>query len=560
MKRNLVKTLLLTAPLLLAGCFGGSEKKKEDKPPAQDKPVAKQEKPKAQESDSGSKAPSAFDRDTTIEVLTKNLKSTDPRKRAHAALGLAFHQEVDTTDDIERLLRDKSPLVVKSVILALGKLESQDSLGKLFNLYSKTSNVDYKLAILRALLLVQNDDTERFITRFLPEMSPAESVLAYQILAMVETPRKIAEDSGRQSLDSFSISGVVGNGKGARVQIGRAFFGIGDSILGYKITDINVNQRIVSLERDGELFSKEIDASGQNAVEKAIQNLNSENDEVVYKAIQQLAFYRDPKPATELLALVNGKNSNRIKLSAIYAIGVCSIQKAEDELKKLLDKEKRKDFIIATVIALAHIGNKTSIDVIDPFAKHSNPWVRNAAMYALGYFASQHSIGTLVTGLDDEYAFVRQNAYNQLVEVAKAGHKSSIGAILGGYLKNMNPEKEALIAYLETVPGNLNLGGQWGGTKSVAAVAKKKEYKPTFSIIGFGNWGGQQLVTVVEGGVKKNLTAGKTLEGKKIVSIDSDDESMKLEVEKGKIALIIAGEDEASPAEILEIITAKAKK
>ena len=78
--------------------------------------------------------------------------------------------------------------------------------------------------------------------------------------------------------------------------------------------------KVLSVWKNKELFTKEIDTS-TNDLEKSIEQLNSDNDKVVYNALLNVIYHRSSQASDELLALASGKNKSNIKLAAIYALG-----------------------------------------------------------------------------------------------------------------------------------------------------------------------------------------------------------------------------------------------
>lgn len=493
-----------------------------------------------------------FSRESSIESLTKNLQNKDRNKKAHAILGLALLNHVESVDTIRRLLRDKQSSVVKAAVNALVQFNDSDSISDFYAVFKKSrKKKDVQRTILRGFRTLNDDQTVSFIKKYLGRLDPMTAQVAYSTLQEIQEPIVFSADSGRVSLDSFSISGFIGQGKKAKIKIGREFFGVDESILGYKITAIDVDEGIVSLEKNKELFTKEIDTSGQSDLEKSIEQLNSDDDKAVYKALLNVIYHRSSQASDELLSLASGKNKSNIKLTAMYALGQCEITEGESFLRKVLAKPKYADQVILAAEALSLIGDENIIDILDPLAQHSNPWVRNAIISAIGYLESPNSVGTLVRGLDDKFSFVRNNAYNQLLNLASGDTVGTMVSILQGGASQPTPIKNNLIEYLRTIPGSGNLTNPFAGASKTRQVPEIKTWKPSFIILSIGQFGSKPVLVVNENGAEKNLTVGDFVENREIIKIDVEDESIVIKDDKKEL-ILIQGEGEDAPAEILD--------
>ena len=493
-----------------------------------------------------------FNRDSSVQALTKNLENRDRKKKAHAILGLANLNHTESVDSIRKMLRDKHSVVVKAAVNALVKFVDTDSTDDLYRVFKKSrKKKDVQRTILRAFKTLNDDKTVSFIRKYLGRLDPTTAQVAYITLQEIQEPFVFSSDSGRISLDSFSISGYIGQGKRAKVKIGREFFGIDDTILGYKITAIDPDEGIVSLEKNKELFTKEIDTSGQSDLEKSIEKLNSDEDEVVYKALLDVIYHRSSQASDEVLSLASGKNKPNIKLTAIYALGQCEITESESFLKKLLAKPKSSDQIILAAEALSLIGDENALDILDPLAQHSNPWVRNAIISAIGYMESPNSVGTLVRGLDDKFSFIRNNAYNQLINLASGDTVGTMVSILQGGATRTSPIKNNLIEFLRTIPGGDNLNDPFTGISTKRKVPEIKTWTPSFIIVSIGQFGTKPVLKVIENDKEMNLKVGDFVEDREIIKIDVEDESIIVKDGKNEITLI-QGEGDEAPAEIFE--------
>ena len=495
-----------------------------------------------------------YTEEASIKSLVRNLKSKDKKKKAHAILGLAYLKHTDSIEHFRNLLKAKHPGIVKAAVNALTMMADTESVSSMYKLFKRSRKQKIiQKTILKAFSSINDDKTIPFILKILPALDPATAKVAFDTLKKIQAPPIFEIDSGRESLESFSISGYIGQGKSTKIKVGKQFFGISDSILGYKITAINLDEGIVSLEKDNEIFSKDIDTSNQSDLEKSIENLNSNDDKVVYKALLNITYHGSSQASEELLSLAKGNNDPNINLAAMYALGQCEITEAEDFLKKVLNKSKSSDEIIIAAESLSLIGDENSLDSLDSLVQHRNPWVRNAIISAIGYFESPNSLSTLVRGLNDRFSFVRQNAYNQLVNLVSGETVGTLASILQGDSSNPNEEKNKLIEYIGNIPSTSSMANPFAETKTKVVVAppKKKTWKPSFQIISFGQFQSKNIVTVIDKGVRLNLGEGEVVEGKKILSIDANDESMIIKNGDKELTLII-GEGENAPAEVLD--------
>ncbi len=493
-----------------------------------------------------------FSKDSSIQSLTKNLENRDKGKKAHAILGLALLNHTESVDSIRKLLRDKNSAVVKAAVNALVRFGDTDSIKDFYTVFKKSRKKKaVQRTILRAFKTLKDDKTVPFIRRYIARLDPLTAQVAYSTLQEIQEPIVFSSDSGRITLDSFSISGFIGQSKTAKVKIGREFFGISDSILGYKITAIDLDEGIVSLEKNKEIFTKEIDTSEQNDLEKSIEQLNSDDDKVVYKALLNVTYHRSSQASDELLSLASGKNKPNIKLAAMYALGQCEITESESFLKKILSKPKSSDQIILAAEALSLIGDENILDILDPLAQHSNPWVRNTILSAIGYIESPNSVGTLIRGLDDKFSFVRNNAYNQLLNLASGDTVGTIISILQGGSSQNTPIKNNLIEYLRTIPGADNFNNPFAGFSVKRNSPEIQTWKPSFIILSIGQFGTKPVLVVIEDGTEKNLTVGDLVENRKITKIDVEDESIVIK-DGEKELVVIKGERDDSPAELLD--------
>ena len=493
-----------------------------------------------------------FNRDSSIQALTKNLENRDRKKKAHAILGLAHLNHIESVDSIRRMLRDKHSIVQKAAVNALVKLKDSDSTTDMYAVFKKSrKKKDLQRTILRSFMTLNDDNTVPFIRKYIGRLDPATAQVAYTTLKEIQEPMVFSSDSGRISLDSFSISGYIGQGDRAKVKIGREFFGIDDTILGYKITAIDTDEGIVSLEKNKEIFTKDIDTSGQNDLEKAIEKLNADNDEVVYKALLEVIYHRSSQASDELLSLASGKNNPNIKLTAIYALGQCEITEGETLLKKILAKPKSSDQIILAAEALSLIGDENVLDILDPLAQHSNPWVRNAIISAIGYMESPNSVGTLVRGLDDKFSFIRNNSYNQLINLASGDTVGTMISILQGGASKPSKVKNNLVEFLKTIPGGDSFVNPFAGASTIRKVPEIKTWKPSFIIVSIGQFGTKAVLKVIQDEKEMNLKVGDFIENREILKIDVEDESIIVKDGKQEFTLI-QGEGENAPAEIFE--------
>lgn len=491
-------------------------------------------------------------KESSISALVRNLNNKDSRKKAHAVMSLAYLGHTESIESIRKLLSDKKRNVINAAVNALALFSDTQSTTNLYKLFTKSQkNKTTQQAILKAFKTVNDDKTVDFILKYLPLLEPSSAQIAFETLQKIQDPPLFETDSGRQSLDSFNISGYIGQGKSTKIKIDKQFFGIADTILDYKITAIDIENGIVKLEKDNEIFSKEIDTSEQNDLEKSIQNLNSKDDKVVYKALLNLIYHRSNQASEELMALAKGNNDPNITLAAIYALGQCEVMQSEDFLRKLLNKSKSIDQIIVAAESLSLIGDENSLDSLDSLVQHRSAWVRNAVISAIGYFESPNSLSTLVRGLSDKFSFVRQNSYNQLIQLVSGDTVGTLASILGSDTQNPSEEKLKLLDYISNIASTGNASNPFSETKTKRIIPPKIQgWKPSFIILNFGQVQSKSIVTVIEKAKELNLGKGDFVEGREILEIDVDDESLIVKDGDKEVTLIKGGED--TPAEILE--------
>ncbi|MCO4783172.1 MAG: HEAT repeat domain-containing protein [Candidatus Cloacimonetes bacterium] len=562
MKRINIKLfpLLLTIiSFCFVGCFSTPKK---DKPKKRTKvskrtPKSKAKKASAPKTVAIKPLPKEYSIDRTILEMTQNLNSKDPRKKAHAITALQQIDHQDSIATIQNFLRDKNSTVLKATIIALAKFKDLDSLDQMYRMFSRKKDV--RGAIIQALEYMQDDYTEEFLLKIMPRLNSSLSERAYKILQKIQEPKTFSGDSGRISLDSFSITGVIGKGKKAKIQVGKEFFGVGEQIAGFTITDVNTIEKLVTLEQGGKISSKSID-SGTNAIEKSIEKLNSDEDEVVYQGIMELAYYKSTDPSDELIALMKGKNSPDIKIASIYTLGVSGITKAEDSLKKILRNKKTKtDEIIVGLKALAQFFNEDSVSSIESFIQHNSPWVRNAAISAMGLLASQNGLASIVSALGDDFGFVRNNAYNQLYNFCQADLHREVRSILNSTdfkSKASNELKSQLIEYIGTFPSDGSTDQEYTVDPDSGEIVIPKKvdvYSPQFELISVGQFGSRKVANIAVAGEKKTVEVGEKIDGFKLTKIDLDDEVLFLDVSETKIAVVEMG-DEGEMALVIEFM------
>ncbi|MCJ8347390.1 HEAT repeat domain-containing protein [bacterium] len=559
---KLFPILLIILSLALTGCFSSSEKKPKGKKRVKvSKRQSKGRSKTAAKSTPKQKTaakialPKDFSQERTILEMTQNLQSKDPRKKAHAITALQHIDHQDSIGAIHKLLKDKNNTVLKAAIIALAKFQDAESLPKFYRLFSRKKEV--RNAIIQALEFFQDDYTEEFLLKIMPRLNASLSERAYQILQKIQVPRVFDQSSGRISLDSFSINGLIGKGKKAKIQVGKEFFGIGESIAGFLITDIDTVERLVTLEKDGKISSKAVD-SDSNAIEKSIEKLNSDDDEVVYQGIMELAYFKSEDPSEELIGLMKGKNPADIKIASIYTLGVSGITKAEAGLKKILREKPKPDLIIVGVKTLAQFFNEDSISSIEPFIQHSSPWVRNAALSAMGLLASQNGLASMANALGDNFAFVRNNAYNQLYASCQSDlHREIKSILISTNFKSRasNDLKNKLLDFIATFPDSGEDSEEFEVDPDSGEIVAVQEFKynPNFEFISVGQFGTRKVANVSINGEKQTVEVGETLDGYQLTKIDLDDEVLYLQVTETKQAIIEMG-DEGEMAIVSEYI------
>ena len=556
--------LLFTGSLSFMGCFGGSEKTPDQtskKPPValtQDKTSS----PAAKVSRVALEVPPGYSQEATGAVLHNNLTAKDPAKRAHAIASLRFWGWKDSLDLIRAALKDSNPLVQKAAVEALASFKDTESVPQLYGTFQRARGKKrLQEAVLIAFREINDDKTISFIEGLLGKLDPQLSSIAVEVLRAIRPIRKPTGDSGRESLDAFTISGIIGRGKSQKVQAGGEFFGVGDSILGFEIKSIDSDNGIVSLAKSGKSFSKPIDVGEQDPVEKAIEATQGTEDRLVYEALMKLASYRDPRPSAELISLLEGDNSDEIKLGALFAIGLCGIENAIDSIRNMLSREKKTDFLILGIDALVRMGDENATDSLVSLAKHPNPWIRNAVVHGLGTLASNHGLSNIVAGLFDRYSFVRSNALHQLIQLSDLGLKGEIAKLLDSisYSEEITPDAQKFANFLGTLPveeGEESSTDMWSKPGTGATIEKKKVstdiYKPKFIILNMGSFGVKKLVTISEDGVSRRVHKGDYIDGNEVIEIDLDDELVHLKLPDGKVALI-EQTDDSTPAAVFEI-------
>lgn len=556
LKSKLFPLSLILLSLLFTGCFSSNKKTPKKRVKVVKKSSKKRvKKPTKKASITIQPLPKEFSKERTILEMTQNLNSKDPRKKAHAITALQQINHQDSILVIQKLLKDKNSTILKAAIISLAKFQDNESLPMIYRLFSRRKDV--RDAIIQALGFFQDDYTEEFLLKIMPKLNSDLSEKAYKILQKIQTPKTFDGDSGRISLDSFSINGMIGKGKKAKIQVGKEFFGIGEVIAGFVISDIDSIEKLVTLEKDGKISSKSID-SDTNVIERSIEKLNSEDDEIVYSGIMELSYYKSLDPSDELIALMKGKNTNDIKIASIYTLGVSGITEAESSLRKILRKEKKADLIIVGVKALAQFFNEDSISSIEPFIQHSSPWVRNASISAMGLLASQNGLASIVSALGDNFGFVRNNAYNQLYNSVQDGSHHEIKSILNSTSfkkKSSNELKQKLLNIISTFPSD-EIDTQEYGIDSESGeiiVAQKNLYIPNFELISVGQFGARKVANISLNGEKSTVEVGEDLDGYRLTKIDLDDEVIYLQVSETKQAIIEMG-DEGEMAFVSEYI------
>jgi HEAT repeat protein len=504
-------------------------------------------------------------KDMVLFELRQNLEAADPLKIAHAIMALQHFGAQDAIPEIKDFLRNKNLTVKRAAIHALAGFKHKDSLPDIYRLFVQEDNDEVRKAVLLAFQDLNDDSTPSFIERVLPRLSPYLAAVALRVLEKIQPPREFVSETGRESLESFTISGSIGLGDNAKIQIGREFFAVGEMVLGYKIQRINVTEKLVSLEKDGKIFSKPIDDAEQDEVEKAVLDLNSDDDEKVYAALMRLAVLRSPQASEELIGILNGRNSDDIKLAAINVLGQSGIEKAEPALRNIIARVRRADYIISAVKALTEIGASNMHTVLEPLAQHADPWVRNAAVSAIGDLQLDSCLPTLVQKMDDSHSFVRNNAAYQLILFSHDGARNMIVSFLNSSLgRSSAPEvaerKRELITYLSGLDVEDNYsGGTVYSTVDVPVLpvetAGGGRYAPNFYLLDMGNFGGRNLITISDSpdGERIRRYSGDELDGGKVGEIDPEDESFELFLPDGNIALISKGAALGDKAVLLDM-------
>ena len=357
-----------------------------------------------------------------------------------------------------------------------------------------------------------------------------------------------------------SISGLINAGNEAKIQVAGKFFAVGDTISGFLVKEIDADKQLVTLEKEGDSFIKGVDVGDQDEIEKAIQATQGSNDSEVYKALIKLAGFRDSRGSAEIVSLINGDNTDDIKLGAIFTAGMCGIVDAVQPLAEILNREKRVDFLILAINALVRIGDERSIDLLIGI-RHRNPWIKNSVVSGLGSFASEVGLATIVSGLFDDFSFVRNNAYHQAKQLSDLGLGTEILSLLTSLSSSQQRtlESQRLGEYLSSVvepdqggdeKNPFVVGPSDGRTLEPKPV--QQQYKPKFIIVNLGNWFGKNVVTVIEQGEKRKVYEGDFIEGLSVSKIDPDEALIHLKLPSGKTALI-EKTDESSPAQIYEI-------
>ena len=555
-KPYILTTLALFSSLWLHGCFSKSEESPTVKPPASDNQAA-----------ATSTAPvvlkksEATDDDSARLWIGKNLTSKDGGRKAHAILAAGFWKATQYLGDIQLALEDKNPVVQKAAVDTLVTFEDKDSVGKLYDLFqtSRGSRIVQE-SILKAFEKLNDDKTIGFLEGLLGKLDPSLSNLTLDVLRVIRPVRQPSGESGRESIESFTISGLINAGNEAKIQVAGKFFAVGDTISGFLVKEIDADKQLVTLEKEGDSFIKGIDVGDQDEIEKAIQATQGSNDSEVYKALIKLAGFRDSRGSAEIVSLINGDNTDDIKLGAIFTAGMCGIVDAVQPLAEILNREKRVDFLILAINALVRIGDERSIDLLIGI-RHRNPWIKNSVVSGLGSFASEVGLATIVSGLFDDFSFVRNNAYHQAKQLSDLGLGTEILSLLTSLSSSQQRtlESQRLGEYLSSVvepdqggdeKNPFVVGPSDGRTLEPKPV--QQQYKPKFIIVNLGNWFGKNVVTVIEQGEKRKVYEGDFIEGLSVSKIDPDEALIHLKLPSGKTALI-EKTDESSPAQIYEI-------
>jgi len=546
---------------LLLGCGSDSSKSKSTE---KAKPQGKAQANSSQNHQASASIPKGYSKEATLARLKRNLGDKNARKRAHAIRGLQFFRHHESLSAIRAALADKDTGVQTAAVLALAGFKDQVSLGELRQLFIKSrKKPDLQRAILSAFEHIHDDKTASFLQSAMPRLNSRLALLAYRVLRKIQKPRRFEGEPSRDFLESFTVSGRMGAGSQTKIQIEGKFYGIGDSIHEYKIKAIDAQEDQVTLVKGGKEFQKSIDISTEDEVDRAIRQTQSENNELVYESLLKLASLQSPRPSAELLAFIEAEDtSDDLRLAAIRAAGLCGIESALEPLQEILGKEKKTDYLIVSAGALAQLGDENSIDLLLPLLKHSSPWVRNTAVYALGVFVSSQTIPQLVSALFDRYSFVRSNALHQLVQMAQLGSPGEIRKILKSSYFSYEPNltSTVLMQYLRQFPDeeatetSNPFSQKSDGTKIKKSLVKRtaKKYKPKFKILNMGQFGKKRLATIIEQGEKRRVYEGDLVEGKKLIRIDTKEELLHVDIGNGGVALLEKCED-GGPAKIFEI-------
>ena len=194
-------------------------------------------------------------------------------------------------------------------------------------------------------------------------------------------------------------------------------------------------------------------------------------------------------------------------------------------------------------------------------SRHRNPWIKNSVVSGLGSFASEVGLATIVSGLFDDFSFVRNNAYHQAKQLSDLGLGTEILSLLTSLSSSQQRtlESQRLGEYLSSVvepdqggdEKNPFVVGPSDG-RTLEPKPAQQQYKPKFIIVNLGNWFGKNVVTVIEQGEKRKVYEGDFIEGLSVSKIDPDEALIHLKLPSGKTALI-EKTDESSPAQIYEI-------
>lgn len=555
-KRFKLGVVLVLVALWIGGCSSEPEKPQTD---SQSSP-----KPQPSIAEAKPEVPSggeqSGDENTSRSWIGKNLSGRDANRKAHAILAAGFWKATEYLADIQLALEDKDPKVQKAAVDALVSFEDRDSVVKLYELFQTArNNRSVQESILKAFEKIHDDKTIGFLESLLGKLDPNLSNLTVDVLRAIRPIRKPSGESGRQGIESFTISGLMNSGNEAKIQVGGKFFASGDTISGFLIKDIDTAKQLVTLEKDGESFTKGVDTGNQDEVEKAIEATQGSDDAEVYKSLIKLARFRDSRGSAEIVSLINGNNVDNIKLGAIFTAGMCGITDAVQPLGDILNREKRVDFLILAIDALVRIGDERSIDLLMGI-RNRNPWIQNSVIAGLGTFASEVGLATIVAGLFDDFGFVRSNSYHQAKQLTDLGMGSEILSLLSSlsFSQKKTLESDRLAEYLSSVVQPEQGGSEKNpfvmgpGDGKTQEPKAPQQYKPKFIIVNIGNWFGKNAVTVIEQGETRKVYEGGVIEGMSVLKVDPDESLVHLKLPSGKTALV-EKTDESSPAQIYEI-------